>query len=119
MLKGYLTTKEAAGRLGVSVGRVQQLIAAQRLSAIKVGQTNLVKESDLQLVRDRQNGRPPKAKKERNVNGEKTFKTIFDICPEVIGSIKSGLPGDVSTNKEYLKDLGAKSAGRKGSIKRG
>ena len=62
MIDGYLTTKEAAERLGVSEGRVRQLIANKRLPAEKVGQTNLVKESDLRLVEDRQTGRPPKTK---------------------------------------------------------
>lgn len=62
MLKGYLTTKEVAQKLGVSVGRVQQFIANGRLPALKVGNTNLVKESDLKLVENRTNGRPPKAK---------------------------------------------------------
>jgi excisionase family DNA binding protein len=60
MLEGYLTTKEAAERLGVSVGRVKQFIAEKRLPATKVGNTNLVKEEDLRLVENRQNGRPPK-----------------------------------------------------------
>ncbi len=64
MLEGYLTTKEAAERLGVSVGRVKQFVAEGRLPAIKVGHTNLVKESDLKLVQDRKTGRPPKAKGE-------------------------------------------------------
>ena len=64
MLEGYLTTKEAAEKLGVSVGRVKQLIAQKRLPATKVGNTNLVKEEDLMLVEDRQNGRPPKEKKQ-------------------------------------------------------
>jgi excisionase family DNA binding protein len=62
MLEGYLTTKEAAEKLGVSVGRVKQLIAQKRLPATKVGNTNLVKEEDLMLVEYRQNGRPPKEK---------------------------------------------------------
>ncbi len=61
-LEGFLTTKEVAEKLGVSVGRVQQFIAEGRLPATKVGQTNLVKESDLKLVQDRKTGRPPKAK---------------------------------------------------------
>ncbi len=65
MLEGYLTTKEAAERLGVSVGRVKQFVAEGRLPAIKVGHTNLIKEKDLKLVGDRQNGRPPKAKSEK------------------------------------------------------
>jgi excisionase family DNA binding protein len=61
-LEGFLTTKEVAERLGVSVGRIQQLIAEGRLPATKIGQTNLVKESDLKLVQDRKTGRPSKIK---------------------------------------------------------
>ena len=61
-LEGFLTTKEVAEKLGVSVGRVQQFIAEGRLPATKVGQTNLVKESDLKLVKDRKTGRPSKDK---------------------------------------------------------
>lgn len=61
-LEGFLTTKEVAEKLGVSVGRVQQLIAEERLPATKIGQTNLVKENDLKLVQDRKTGRP-KSKK--------------------------------------------------------
>ena len=61
-LEGFLTTKEVAEKLGVSVGRVQQFIAEGRLPATKIGQTNLVKESDLKLVEDRKTGRPLKAK---------------------------------------------------------
>ena len=59
-LKGFLTTKEVAERLGVSVGRIQQFIAEGRLPATKIGQTNLVKESDLKLVENRKIGRPKK-----------------------------------------------------------
>jgi excisionase family DNA binding protein len=62
MLEGYLTTKEAAEKLCVSVGRVKQFVAEKRLPAIKVGHTNLIKEEDLKLVEDRQTGRPPKGK---------------------------------------------------------
>jgi excisionase family DNA binding protein len=62
MVDGYLTTKEAAEKLGVSVGRVKQFVAEKRLPAEKVGNTNLIKESDLQLVSDRQTGRPSKTK---------------------------------------------------------
>ena len=59
-IPGYLTTKQAAEKLGISVGRVQQFIANKRLPAIKVGHTNLVKESDLELVENRKRGRPAK-----------------------------------------------------------
>ena len=66
MIDGYLTTKEVAEKLNISEGRVRQLIANDRLPAVKVGHTNLVKESDLKLIENRTNGRPkgysPKSK---------------------------------------------------------
>lgn len=65
MLEGYLTTKEVAEKLGVSVGRVKQFVAEKRLPAIKVGNTNLIKETDLRFVENRENGRPPKVKGEK------------------------------------------------------
>ncbi len=65
-MEGFLTTKEVAEKLGVSVGRVQQFIAEGRLPATKIGQTNLVKESDLKLVQDRKTGRPSKVKGKSN-----------------------------------------------------
>ncbi|HLL70052.1 MAG TPA: helix-turn-helix domain-containing protein [Pyrinomonadaceae bacterium] len=55
-----LTTKEVAGRLGVTVKRVQQLIAAGRLPAEKMGRDYFIKEDDLKLVADRKPGRPRK-----------------------------------------------------------
>jgi excisionase family DNA binding protein len=59
MIEGLITTKEAAQILNVSEGRIRQLVADGRLPAIKVGQTNLVKETDLELVRERKRtGRP-------------------------------------------------------------
>ncbi len=64
----YLTTKQVAEKLGVSVGRVQQLVAEKRLPAVKMGRDNFIKECDLELVKDRKNGRPkgysPKDKKD-------------------------------------------------------
>ena len=59
-----LTTKEAAERLGVTVTRVQQLIAAGRLPAEKMGRDFFIKEDDLKLVADRKPGRPRKAQAE-------------------------------------------------------
>jgi excisionase family DNA binding protein len=57
-----LTTKEVAGRLGVSVRRVHALIQAERLRAEKFGRDYMIKEEDLEPVQDRKPGRPPKAK---------------------------------------------------------
>lgn len=100
-----ISTKEASEKLGVSVLRVQQLIWAKRLPAKKIGRDFVIDESDLGLVADRPTGRPPKTE-----NGNQTPKSFADVAGEFIGSIKSGLPIDLSSNKEYLKDLGKKSA---------
>jgi excisionase family DNA binding protein len=59
-----LTTKEVAGRLGVSVRRVHALIQAERLHAEKFGRDYMIKEEDLKSVQDRKPGRPPKDKAE-------------------------------------------------------
>ncbi len=114
-----LTTNEAAKRLGVSARRVRALIAEGKLEAQQLGREYAIDAAALSTVSTYgKSGRPPKAKKERNGNVEKPFKTIFDICPQVIGSVSSGI-GDLSTNKKHLEGLGAKSAGRKGTLKRG
>lgn len=43
-IPGYLTVAEAAERLGVTGGRVRQLIAAEDLPSTKVGGVNLIPE---------------------------------------------------------------------------
>jgi excisionase family DNA binding protein len=59
-----LTTPEAAERLGVTVTRVQQLIAAGRLPAQKRGRDYFINEDDLKLIEHRKPGRPSKPKAE-------------------------------------------------------
>ena len=56
-----ITTAEAADRLGVSIGRVQALIRAERLPASKFGRVYMINEKDLAKVQDRKPGRPKKA----------------------------------------------------------
>ena len=69
MLEGYLTTKEVAEKLEVTVGRVRQMVADGQLPATKIGRDNFIKETDLKLVKDRKVGRPkgysPKDKDEK------------------------------------------------------
>ncbi len=57
-----LSVIEASEKLGVSRWRVNQFIDEGRLPAQKVGRSYVIKESDLQLVENRQTGRPPKDK---------------------------------------------------------
>lgn len=53
-----LTTKQVAEILGVTVGRVQQMVADGQLPATKIGRDNFIKETDLEIVKDRKVGRP-------------------------------------------------------------
>ena len=58
----FLTTKQAAERLGITPRRVQALIEAGRLPAQKFGRDYMINEKDLKLVKDRKVGRPRKVK---------------------------------------------------------
>jgi excisionase family DNA binding protein len=62
-MKDLLTTREAAEILKISDARVRQLIYAGKLPSQKIGQMNLIKKSDLELVKDRKPGRPSKKAK--------------------------------------------------------
>lgn len=56
-----MTTTEAAARLGISSARVRQLVLRGDLPVTKFGPMNMVKETDLELIRNRPAaGRPPK-----------------------------------------------------------
>lgn len=59
----YLTAKQVAEKLGISAGRVRQLVAEKRLPASKFGNVLMIREKDLSLVRERKRtGRKPKVK---------------------------------------------------------
>ncbi len=56
-----LTTEEAAQALGVTPSRVRQMIRSGQLPAKRFGKAHLILESDLEVVRERPIGRPPKS----------------------------------------------------------
>ena len=56
-----LTTEEAAQALGVTPSRVRQMIRSGQLPAKRFGKAHLILESDLEGVRERPIGRPPKS----------------------------------------------------------
>jgi excisionase family DNA binding protein len=60
-MNGLLTTQQAAEKLGVTAGRVRQMIVDGQLPATKMGRDNFIKEIDLRLVENRKVGRPPKS----------------------------------------------------------
>jgi excisionase family DNA binding protein len=59
----FLTTKQVADRLGITIRRIQALVTAGRLPAQKFGRDYMIKEKDLRLVKDRKVGRPRKTEK--------------------------------------------------------
>jgi excisionase family DNA binding protein len=58
----FLTTKQVAERLGLTIRRIQALVTSGRLPAQKFGRDYQIKEKDLKLVKDRKVGRPRKKK---------------------------------------------------------
>lgn len=55
-----ITTQQAAEELGVTSVRVRAMIRAGQIPAERIGRDYLIKESDLNLVRNRKPGRPRK-----------------------------------------------------------
>jgi excisionase family DNA binding protein len=69
-VEDWMTTREAAKRLGVNDSRIRQFIKDGRLKAKKMGHINVIHEPDLaRLVRDlKKENRPgPKARVARNL----------------------------------------------------
>ncbi len=60
-----LSVKEVAKILAVNHQRVQALISQGRLPAQKIGNSYVIKESDLTLIAKRKTGRPPKVKDQK------------------------------------------------------
>jgi excisionase family DNA binding protein len=61
----WLTTRQAADKLGVSDARVRAMIKAGQLPAQKFGHIHMINENDLKLVEDRKVGRPRKEQTEK------------------------------------------------------
>ena len=68
----YISTTDAADRLGITRQRVLQLIEAGRLPAKLFANVYIIRTSDLSLVEERTPGRPPKAKMAKVLQAEKT-----------------------------------------------
>jgi hypothetical protein len=45
------------------------------------------------------------ADKATEAGEEKPFRTIFDVAPDIVGSVDSGLT-DLATNKKYMEGYG-------------
>lgn len=62
-MEGFLTTKQVAERLNVSMRRVRALIEDGRLPSQQFGRDHFIRETDLKLVAVRKPGRPRKTEK--------------------------------------------------------
>jgi excisionase family DNA binding protein len=61
-MSDLLSVTEAAKELGISGRRVHALISDGRLPAEKIGSQYVIKKADLEKVKKRPVGRPPKVK---------------------------------------------------------
>jgi excisionase family DNA binding protein len=61
--EGYISTTDAAEKLGITRQRVLQLIESGRLPASLFANVYMIREVDLKLIEDRPVGRPPKTSK--------------------------------------------------------
>ncbi len=115
----YLTTKETAEKLGVTVGRVRQMVIAGQLQAEKFGRDLMINESDIKEVSNRKTGRPKKVESENGQsNGGKTPKSFAEVAKKYIGCVDSGI-NDLGSNKKHLAGFGTKEAEKGNLLKRG
>ena len=71
-MEKLLSVAEAAARLNLSRARVNQLIDSGDLPATRIGRAFVIREVDLELVRERPPvGRPPKSAGEESKKSEK------------------------------------------------
>jgi excisionase family DNA binding protein len=59
--EGYISTTDAAEKLGITRQRVLQLIESGRLPASLFANVYMIREADLKLIETRTPGRPPKS----------------------------------------------------------
>jgi excisionase family DNA binding protein len=75
----WLTTGQAADALGVTAGRIRQMIVGGQLPTTKFGHVHMIKKSDLKLVENRKVGRPRKDQSEqatKRVSKKKSSKRV-------------------------------------------
>jgi excisionase family DNA binding protein len=112
-----MTTQEAADELGVSVRRITELIRTGRLPSERFGKAHAIREEDLELVRDRKPGRPPKkesARKDKNVEPEDDKAAIWEV---IIERLKVDASTVLKVRKAMLDNSKASEIVRKTGLK--
>ncbi len=83
-LTDRVTTKEAARILGITDGRVRQMILKGQLSAKRFGRALTLSRSDVESLRGRKAGRPKKGRPAKLVAGNKLRKPRPKSLDEII-----------------------------------
>lgn len=83
-LTDRVTTKEAARILGVTDGRVRQMILRGQLRAKRFGRALTLSRSDVESLQERKAGRPKKGKPAKQVAGKKLRKPHPKSLNEII-----------------------------------
>ncbi len=73
-VEGYLTVNEAAAKLGVSGGRVRQLVADGKLASIKVGNLRLIQKTDVEAFELPAKGRPKVENPSKNTLAQREYR---------------------------------------------
>ncbi len=93
------------------------MIREGKIAAQQIGRDYVIEESSLESVKTYgKAGRPKGETAKPATENEKPMKTAFDLAPDLMNRLlaeQRDLPPDLSTNKDYLKDLGQKSAEQK------
>src|SRR5262245_20320931 len=83
-LTDRVTTKEAARILGITDGRVRQMILKGQLRAKRFGRALTLSRSDVESLRGRKAGRPKKERLARPARGNKPHKPHSKSLDEII-----------------------------------
>src|SRR5262245_3826803 len=104
-LNNRVTTKEAAQILGVSDGRVRQMILKGQLSAKRFGRALTLSRSDVELLRGRKVGRPKKGRSAGRAGGSKLRKPHSKSLDEIIA--ESNIAPWTDADFERAVEIGA------------
>ncbi|MGH9900692.1 MAG: helix-turn-helix domain-containing protein [Pyrinomonadaceae bacterium] len=96
----FISTTDAADRLGITRQRVLQLIEAGRLPAKLFANVYMIRTTDLTLVEDRQPGRPPKAKPEQAAKRGGTIESQTKTTRRLDNSIKRDADNRMAPKKK-------------------
>ncbi len=83
-LTNRVTTKEAAQILGVTDGRVRQMILTGQLPAKRFGRALTLSRRDVEMLRGRKSGRPKKGRSARRVAEDRRRNSHLKSLDEII-----------------------------------